>query len=338
MKPTIVADGLYWRARYADPSDGAIRSLQFPRGELSRDGAAVEAARLISAKHRPLRKSALRIEGLKDKIGERSDIRDASISALQHALSVLIEAAGNVAIARIDRSHLGAVESLLGSRGLAPTTVSNTIRRIGDAWEWAKSRGLVKSNPFRGIKSVSAAAEWAYVSEIDAANLASFAPTPNYRALVLLARFAGLRKREAMELHAENVRWDTTPPELTILPSELAGRRADSTKRGRTVPIIERRLEVALQDVGEWNGPLIQESIETMYGKLRKMHKMANLGDYGKILHTLRKSCEDDWLRRGDLRPVDVCQWLGNSIAVAQKHYMLAAAQKALNQPSHSAV
>lgn len=328
----ITSDGLYWRATYADP-DGQIRRLQFPKGELSREDAVIEAKRLIAARHRPLRKHSLRISGLADRLDGRTDVRQATIDSLQQSLRVLIEAIGDQTIARVGDGHLPKVEALLASRGLAPTTQSNTIRRIGDAWEWAKRRGLVASNPFRGIKTIAAASEWKYVSEADALGLAAQAPSENYRALVLLCRLAGLRKREAMELRADAIRWDTNPPELTVLSSEMGGSRANSTKRGRIVPLVHEVLTDELRNLGTWNGPLVTDSIQTMYAKLAKMHEAADAADYGKILHTLRKSCEDDWLRDGRYRPVDVCLWLGNSIAVAQKHYLQRSSAKNLDDP-----
>ncbi len=40
---------------------------------------------------------------------------------------------------------------------------------------------------------------------------------------------------------------------------------------------------------------------------------------YAKVCPTLRKDCETDWLQTFDV--FTVCQWLGHSPAVAQRHY-----------------
>jgi hypothetical protein len=41
--------------------------------------------------------------------------------------------------------------------------------------------------------------------------------------------------------------------------------------------------------------------------------------DYGKPLHTLRGSCENDWMEQHAAK--DVCAWIGHSAVVAMEHY-----------------
>ena len=131
-----------------------------------------------------------------------------------------------------------------------------------------------------------------------------------------LARLAGLRVNEIRGLSADDV--DFKQQLVHIRPAQ------HSTKQStRDVP-----MSAALADrlvVSNGVKPCNQLPHDLYDPRLkfsaRKILELAGL-EYRKPFHSLRASCERDWLDNPDLNIMTACYWMGHSPTVAARHYV----------------
>lgn len=189
----------------------------------------------------------------------------------------------------------------------------------------------VAANPFAhesgSVPSVDK--DWAIIGDAEMTKILEACPDDGWRMLFALARWAGLRSNEARRLEWADIHWDH-PCRIQIrLPLDRHGREApESTKHRKRLVPIQPRLEGILREgftragegaVGPCDGLPIPA--ERLTEGARAILRRAGV-DYGKPLHTLRKNLETEWARKYPL-PI-VTAWLGNSPAVALKHYVRA--------------
>ncbi len=132
-----------------------------------------------------------------------------------------------------------------------------------------------------------------------------------------LARYAGLRRSEIERLAWADI--DFRAGSITVHGESLV---RTTKSRLRKCPLT-RQLAAILADVhvalpGS-AGPCDGMGANNRTRDAHAIVKRAGLERYSKPLHTLRKSLETDWIDRYPI--ADVCEWLGNSPAVALAYY-----------------
>lgn len=216
------------------------------------------------------------------------------------------------------RIWLTAYTSRRTSRMLCPITVSKHVRRAIIIFQFAVDQGLLIDNPFAKVKKneYTAVSIWNYVTMDQYEAIIQQAPHPCYRILVSLARLAGLRRKEI-----ENLKWSHIDMEQRLIRVVPNSSLITTKQRQRVVPIQPRlyqELEAAKgqsqdEDVFAYPGHHNHDRV------VFKMAQRAGVPEYGKPIHTLRKSLATDWL--AEHPPLDVAAWLGHGILVAVNHY-----------------
>lgn len=215
--------------------------------------------------------------------------------------------------------------SLLGE-GLAEATVR---KRCSDARMWfdyAQRHGWLKVNPFKNAKVPTCAiatAEWTYVSEADAMKVLAEITSPTLRLIFVLARWGGLRTiSEPRELTWDCVDWEHG--RMTVL-SPKTKRHPGRDKR--VVPIFPEIREPLLRvfDQAEPGERYVLPKLRRVSSaSLRKPMEAAILRagvkPWPRLFHNLRASRQTDLEQRHPSHVV--CAWLGNSPAIAMKHYL----------------
>ena len=213
----------------------------------------------------------------------------------------------------------------LAGQPIRTATVRKHIRNCKTIWAWAL-RGTRQDNPWRfeqsGVPSV--AKDWATVTPADLERIVSACPADpigrQCAALFALCRLAGLRAGEAMRLTWADV--DYQAGLLRVMPEAVGGQgREEGTKqRQREVPMSPRVVELVKASAGS-AGPCANLPVDSgpLHRLIKPIIREAGIPEYAKPLHTLRKNLETEWMRTFPV-PV-VCAWLGNSPAVAAKHY-----------------
>jgi len=212
-----------------------------------------------------------------------------------------------------------------GLTEFAPATRASLIRHAKWLFSAAVKLGHLEHSPFRHESVPSAEeARWEYVDEATTRALMRACPSEGARALVALARWAGLRRQEAVRLVWGDI--DLGRRRLTVRAG--GGGEVTTKSRTRLVPI-EPRLAAFLASLSPkpprapfdparpvaagCGGP------SGSYKHIRAARAAAGLA-YPQPLHALRKSRQTDWIEAGH-DVFAVARWMGNSVLVAQKHY-----------------
>jgi len=186
----------------------------------------------------------------------------------------------------------------------------------------AKRRKLVEENPFEFEKSslVIDRSRDFFLTRANALKIIDACPDSQWRLIVALWRFAGLRKMEIFQLHWEHVLWDQGRMLVTIPKT-----KHHEGKESRFVPIgdILPWLEKEFHEAPEGSQRLITRfaaSNENLAKPFEKIITMAGLTPWPKLIQNLRASCETAWLDDGIPAHV-VAKWIGHSVKVQNDNY-----------------
>lgn len=208
--------------------------------------------------------------------------------------------------------------------GRTETTVRKLVRTLRALWAEAVRQDVVGLNPWdrQAVTTPSADEAWTYIDEADAKRIIDACPDAAWRAFFGLARYAGLRLNEACRLSFADIDWDRRV--LAVVNPH--GHRT-TKHRARVTPLSPALYAILRErfDEAQPGETVVGQAYSRFNGSggpgrrmMADILKRAGL-DYAKPYHTLRKSCETDWLASHPI--ADVAKWLGNSPAVAMAHY-----------------
>jgi len=224
---------------------------------------------------------------------------------------------------------------------LAVSTANDRCKKAKQFFNAAIDFRLIDSNPFAKLPSAvrSDPDRVAYVSKADAVRVIDAASDAEFRLLIALCRYGGLRNpSETLALKWEHV--DLPNGRMTVPSPKTAHHRG---KASRVVPIFPE-LRPYLEDASELCGDRQEfvvrrwrDTAKNFRTRMRATIRRAGLEPWPKTFHTLRSSCQTDLAEAFPLHVV--CTWLGNSERVARDHYLQVteehfarAAQKAAQQ------
>lgn len=216
------------------------------------------------------------------------------------------------------------------ARPLAPATVAKHVRAAKRMFEDATDEsgvGYVDKNPFRQLsgRAPRAAKDWANVTAADLAKILDACPNAGWRCLFALARYAGLRRREALELEWRDVLWADNK---LMVNARL--KRKTTKRAARVCPIEPARcpptgLSKILRDAFD-AAPAgavrvcAGVSPHNLDRQARHFVAAAGIAPYAKPFHALRKN------RAGEVAaayPQHVfTEWMGHSAEVAGEFYL----------------
>ena len=229
-------------------------------------------------------------------------------------------------LADITAADADAFRAFLISQKLAIATVNRRCVATKTIFAKAKRWGLIADNVFaelQGGGQVNEARKH-FVTPDDANKLLEACPDAEWRAIVALSRFGGLRiPSETDGLSWADVNWDKGTLHVKSPKTEHHAGQAS-----RTVPLFPE-LRKALMELFEAaepeSGPFI---IAKHHGHgvnlrthLERIAIRAGLTPWPKPFHNMRASRQSELMAEFDLSTV--CRWLGNSPAVAAKHYAM---------------
>ncbi len=207
-------------------------------------------------------------------------------------------------------------------KSLQASSVNLNVRNARTIFGRALDDDLIVLNPFDRIAgSPPPPKDWHYVGQDEFGKLFE-ASLPTWRIMLALARLAGLRRDETINLRWENIDWERS--RLTIISNE---EWTVKDKDNRTVPIVPELQELlldAFQAASEGQETVIApKSIKkkNISRDFTVLCRRAGVQRYGKPLHTLRKSCITDWAHRFPIHVVK--EWAGHaSIQTTEKFYL----------------
>ncbi len=259
-------------------------------------------------------------------IDGRKDVKEATATVYGHTQRNLLAYFGDSK--RLDEITPGDGDAfriyLISVEGLAENTVR---RRMGIAKQFfiaAVRKRIIPQDPFDGQATVvrENRKRSYFVSKEESQAVLDACPSVQWRLVFALARYAGLRcSSEVARLKWSDINWETM--RFTVHASKTE-HHADGGIR--QVPIFPE-LYPHLRDAFEEAEPGTvyccpqYDNANQMYRKhVKAMVERAGLKVWAKLFQNLRSTRETEL---AELYPVQVvCAWIGNSPAVAAKHYL----------------
>lgn len=212
----------------------------------------------------------------------------------------------------------------LAESGLAPATVSKRVKVCKHVLAKGVRWGMVKANPLADLRvgTMVNAERSHYVPRATVDAILAACPDDQWRAIVGLSRFAGLRcPSEITLLRWGDVNWERG--RMSVRSPKTAGHEGHATRvvpiAPELRPILERLFDQAEPGteavVPKLRDPSI--NLRTMFGKI-----IARAGEkpWPRLFHNMRASCATDWVERF---PNHVAAgWLGHSPMIAATHYL----------------
>lgn len=202
----------------------------------------------------------------------------------------------------------------------AQATVAGDIKRLRRVFRFAVKDEMIYSNPFAEVVAgdQSNDSRKKFVSREVIAKVVEACPNAQWRLLVALARFGGLRNvSETFALKWQHVDWT----EGTIRVPGAKGK--DSQIRWRTIPIYDELLEPLREAFDPENEMVIniEGTAANVYNTFLRIVKRADQTPWSRLWHNLRASRDTEL---SEVLPGHaVAQLMGNSVAVSEKHYKM---------------
>jgi len=208
-------------------------------------------------------------------------------------------------------------------RQYADATVAKLVKKAKQVFKAAQRRRLCESNPFAEVKAGSEQNDSRkhFVSREIIAQVLDACPDAEWRLIVALARYGGLRTpSETLRLRVDDIDWAGQTFTVTSPKTKKQG------KPWRVVPLFPE-LQPYLLEVCE-NAPEGAEFVISRYRDSRsnlrtqfcRIIKKAGVEPWPRLFQNLRASCETELANRFPLHVVTA--WLGNTPRVAEQHYL----------------
>ena len=206
----------------------------------------------------------------------------------------------------------------------AGATAARTIKRAKQFFAAAVRKDLLSRNPFAECRAghQSNPARSCFVSQADTAAVLAACPDVEWRLIVALCRYGGIRcPSELLTLTWADVDWERGRFRVHAPKTEHHKDGGD-----RWVPIFSELrpyLEEAFELAPEGAVHLVTSKRDTnqnLRTRFAKIIRRAGLTPWPKPFHNLRASRQTELVQRYPLHVV--CAWLGNTAAVAAEHYL----------------
>ncbi len=254
-----------------------------------------------------------------------------NLQAMKYIMAILGEATPIESIKVEDAER---IRRILADQGYRPMTVARRLAVAREIFNYAVQMDWLTKNPFAYVRHPvpSTRDRQHYVSIEETQRLLEAAPDWQWRTIIGLCRFAGLRcPSEVFALQWQDVN----------LPDGIMWVRSPKTEHhrgheGRWVPIfdplkplleeawdcaVEEQVHVLPRET-EHGTALSRLSRPTLHDRFKVIVKRAGLTPWPRLFHNLRSSCETDLALRYPLHLAS--RWLGNSTIVANRHYLQA--------------
>jgi integrase len=210
------------------------------------------------------------------------------------------------------------------AKTLARATVAKRVVIAKSVFRKAVRWGLIASNPFADLRAGSQSnpdrAFYVTVETIRA--ILAVCPDDQWRAIIALSRFAGLRcPSEIVALRWGDLNWDRG--RLMVRSPKTADHEGHAV---RVVPIAPE-LRPILQDlfdraeVGvEAVVPRLRDPKMNLRTQFERIIAKAGVKPWPRLFHNMRASCATDWVERFPAHVV--AGWLGHSPMIAAQHYL----------------
>ncbi len=226
-------------------------------------------------------------------------------------------------IATIGEADADAWRAKLKADEYASATISRTVLYARQIFRWAIRRGMATRNPFSELKAGAQtnSARVVFVDRETIAKVIDAAPNAEWRLLIALSRFGGLRvPSEALALRWSDVDWEHN--RLTVRSPKTEHHEGKGERMIPLFPEIREHLQAAFDaaPVGAINVIGRYREGANLNPHFRRIIRRAGLTPWGRTWHNLRASRQTELAATFPLHTA--CAWIGNTKAIAAGHYL----------------
>jgi len=280
------------------------------------------------------RRSAAALGGYVETYVEgRTDVKPATKEIWGQGKRSLLEHFGtNRNMRAVTPGDADAYKLKLQGTKLAPMTVRKRLQFAKMVFRAALRGRLIDSDPFDGISTPATMPNrQQFISQADTAKLLAACPNSNWRAIVALARYGGLRcPSEVLSLKWSGVNWEAgrmivySPKTehhpgkesrvVPLFPEMLPTlREAWEAAPAGAVYVVDEKMRKSATGPNGWRNCNLRQTFE-------KIVLRAGLKQWPRLFHNLRSSRQTELAETFPAHVV--CAWLGNSEAIAAAHYL----------------
>ena len=258
-------------------------------------------------------------------IDSRTDAKPNTLKVWRQTITLLTEFFGaGRSMQSLTKADAKDWRLFLMKRRMAEASIRKHCGFAKHFFKQAIDRELIVKNPFADLISASIgnAERQRFISHEDIQKVIDACPCHEWRLIVALSRFGGLRcPSEHLALRWEDIHWDQQRFTVHSVKTErVAGHES------RVVPLFPELLPY-LEDAFDRAAPgqvHVINRYRDLDGNIRsvmtKIVRRAGLIPWPRIFHNLRASRQTELEARFPTHVV--CAWIGNSEAVARKHYL----------------
>lgn len=216
---------------------------------------------------------------------------------------------------------------LIGEK-LAPMTIKKRLQFATMISRAAMRRRLIAESPFAGVSIKAGMPDRSrFITRAETTKLLDACPNNDWRLIVALARYGGLRcPSEVLSLRWQDVDW--TAEEIEVQSPKTEHHPGKATRTIPLFPELREYLEAAFDPQATY---VVDESMRaSARGKagwrncnlrtpFERIVKRAGLTKWPRLFHNLRSSRQTELAE--EFPSHVVCEWLGNSEDIARKHY-----------------
>jgi integrase len=248
-------------------------------------------------------------------IADRKDISSGTRENLGHARRYLVEFFGaEREIHTIRRGDADRYAFAMKGK-YAEATAAKSLKNARQFFAAAVRLELIEKNPFDGIKpgSMENKSRMRFITKEDTEKILAAAPNAQWRLLIALARYGGLRTpSESLALEWANIDWENGK---MLVRSPKTG--------DRWVPLFAELRPHLEEGFDPESIHVITKTRSTRSNLRTHFHRIirrAGLTPWEKPFQNLRSSRETELAQTFPIHVV--VAWIGNSVPVAAKHYL----------------
>jgi integrase len=207
--------------------------------------------------------------------------------------------------------------------GYAKATVSKAVQIARQMFRWGVKREMIDRNPFADVAAGSQmnTSRLAFVDHATIARVLDAAPGPQWRLLIVLSRYGGLR----VPSEAFNLRWQDIDWERGRIWVRSPKTEHHAGGEGRWVPKFPEIRDYLLPvfEMAEPGAERVLNDFRPGYNPhthMERIIKRAGVAAWPRIFHNLRASRQTELIAEYPI--TTCCAWLGNSRLVAAGHYI----------------
>lgn len=206
---------------------------------------------------------------------------------------------------------------------LAPATVGRRVIAARTMWRKAVRWKLTPTNPFSEVRGGTQQNEQKkhFISHGTIGKVLDACPDAQWRALVALARYGGLRNpSETLALRWTDINWQAGS--ILVHSSKTAHHEGKATRLVPLFPELRQELMSAYEQAEEGAVYVItryRDASQNLGTQFRRIVTAAGVNPWPRLWQNLRASRETELIREVGI--ATACNWIGNSPAVAAKHY-----------------